>query len=503
MSVTDSITSGKPGFLNNAVAELETIVHQAARDAKPLREFERTVLDYLLALGGRCIDGFIALQGQGDLGPTVNTDDGTLQRSAEPVERRLRTLFGEHRFHAYVYSRGAKRAIELRPIDTRMQLPAGCFSHLFQEFAQVFCVEQAFGPAAEAFDTLFRQKVSVNSLERINQRLGEQAETFVQELPTPPAKDEGELLVMTGDGKGVPMVREHSTPPPAFEKRQHPGNRQMAILAGVYSVDRHPRTATEIVDALFRDAPQQTPPPRPEPVGKVIVGFLTKPDPEALDGALAGDIQAFCWAAEQVRQRQRPGQPLIRLMDGQTSLWDISDICLDDKASPISVLDIIHVAGRVWEAAKIFHGHREHQEAFARDRLERILNGQVGGVIAGLRQQATKHGLSQKDRAAVERICVYFENNRQRMRYDEYLREGYPIATGVIEGACRHLVMDRMCRTGMRWTVPGSQAMLHVRAVYQAGLADKFHAHQAANELRTLHKYRHLLAEYEPPVLCG
>jgi len=190
-------------------------------------------------------------------------------------------------------------------------------------------------------------------------------------------------------------------------------------------------------------------------------------------------------------------------MDGQASLWGVSDVCLDAEVTPVDVLDIIHVAGRVWEAAKIFHGHREHQEAFTRDRLERILEGQVGGVIAGLRQQATKHGLSRKDRAAVERVCVYFENNRGRMRYGEYLRAGYPIATGVIEGACRHLVMDRMCRTGMRWTVPGSQAMLQVRAVYQAGLAEEFYVHQAANELQTLHKYRHLLGSYEPKALCG
>jgi len=79
----------------------------------------------------------------------------------------------------------------------------------------------------------------------------------------------------------------------------------MAILAGVYSVDRHQRTAAEVVEALFREAPGDKPPPRPEPVGKVIVGFLTRPEPEAPGGSMPGDIQAFCWAAEQVRQRRR------------------------------------------------------------------------------------------------------------------------------------------------------------------------------------------------------
>lgn len=501
MSVANPIPAHNPSSLADVVAQLESFVHQAAREGRSLREVERHILDSALDLGHRCVDQFIELQGSGDLGETVTTTEPTvLKRSPEPVERRLRTIFGEHVINAYVYGRGSKRPIDFRPIDARLQLPAECFSHLFQEFAQLFCVEQAFGPAANAFATIFRQKVSVNSLERINQRLGEPAETFLYELPIPPAKDEGELLVLTGDGKGVPMIRAQTDPVPAFEKRQYPGNRKMAILAGVYSVDRHVRTPTEIVAALFRDKAGEPTPKRPVPVGKVIVGCLTRMD----EGQpIAGDIQAFCWAAHQIRQRQQPGQPLLRLMDGQESLWNTSDICLDAAADPIDILDIIHVAGRVWEAAKIFHTHREHQEAFTRDRLERILNGQVGGVISGLRQQATKHALSKNDRAAIERICVYFANNRTRMRYDDYLREGYPIATGVIEGACRHLVMDRMCRTGMRWGVGGSQAMLNVRAVYQAGLAEEFHADRTDREVQKNARYHELLSDYVPFALCG
>ena len=60
------------------------------------------------------------------------------------------------------------------------------------------------------------------------------------------------------------------------------------------------------------------------------------------------------------------------------------------------------------------------------------------------------------------------------MRYDEYLAAGYPIGSGVAEGACRHLVKDRMEQTGMRWTVAGAQAMLHVRALYVNDQWDDF-----------------------------
>ena len=189
-------------------------------------------------------------------------------------------------------------------------------------------------------------------------------------------------------------------------------------------------------------------------------------------------------------------------MDGQASLWNTATICLEDRPT-IDILDIIHVSSYVWSAAKIFHSHREHQEAYAKDGLLRILRGKVGGVISGLRQRATKRGLSKKDRAGIERICGYFEKNRYRMRYHEYLREGYPIATGVIEGACRHLVMDRMCRTGMRWQVVGSQAMLHVRAIHQADQTDAFHDYRARREQTRTRDLRKLLKGYQPFALCG
>jgi hypothetical protein len=74
----------------------------------------------------------------------------------------------------------------------------------------------------------------------------------------------------------------------------------------------------------------------------------------------------------------------------------------------------------------------------------RILKGEVRPVIRGLRRMGTSARLRGKQRKQLDTICAYFEANEARMRYDQYLAEGYPIATGVIEGACRHLVKDRM-----------------------------------------------------------
>lgn len=500
MSVVNPIDLNNPNFLVEQIDQLRELVYSSAREGRSLGAFETDLLKTIVALGSECTNQFLILQGDGDLGESINTDDGVLKRSDEARPRLLRTLFGDHTYFAYVYGRNLNLKIDFRPVDVRMQLPDGKFSPRFEEISQILCCDQSFRSAAETLEAIFGKPISVNSLERINRQCGPLAENFMYELPIPKPEEEGEILVVSGDGKGIPMIRESVDPVPACEKTQYPGNRKMATLATVYTVDPFVRTPQEIVDALFRKKTDTLKVKRPETVGKAVVGYLVRTDEDG--NQMPSDIQAFTWAAEQVARRHREGQPIVRLMDGQASLWETAAICLGERTT-VDILDIIHVSGYVWSAAKIFHTHREHQEAFAYDRLLRILEGGVGGVISGLRQQATKHGLSKKDAASIEKICGYFEKNRYRMRYDEYLKNGYPIATGVIEGACRHLVMDRFCRTGMRWTNAGSQAMLNVRAVHQADLGKEFHAYRADQELYITRNLRVLLKDYKPLTLIA
>ncbi len=507
MTLSKSSAADNPNSLVEAFDQLRLFIARAVKDGLSLKEAEQTILAAVMTIGKSAVSLFLSQQGDGDLGQSIDTAVGPMTRSDTPRERKVRTLFGEHSYSAYVYGRSPDKKIEYRPIDARIELPEGKFSPKFQEIAHMLFSEQAFERAAATMKAIFGSKISVNSLERISQTLGPTADDFLFQVPVPAAKDEGEILVLSADGKGVPMIREAIEKTAAFEKRSYPGNRKMATLATVYSVDHFVRTPEEIVDALFRENQDEPQPKRPEPAGKIVVGHMTWT--EAGETPLSGAALSFAWAKEQITRRRQPGQPLVRLMDGQPSLWEASEVCFEDDdhdqdaMPPIDILDIIHVSSYVWTAAKIFHSHREHQEAFTRDRLMRILRGDVCGVIAGLRQMATKRELSKGERAVIDRVCGYFENNRERMRYASYLRSGYPIATGVIEGACRHLVMDRMCRTGMRWGVTGSQAMLNVRAVYQSELTEAFHNYRADRHREKTAKFRPLLKDYKPHALCG
>jgi hypothetical protein len=89
-----------------------------------------------------------------------------------------------------------------------------------------------------------------------------------------------------------------------------------------------------------------------------------------------------------------------------------------------------------------------------------ILGGRSGIVAAALRRKATRHGLDGDKRARADRAADYLLNKRPHLDYPTALQNGWPIATGIIEGACRHLIKDRMDITGARWRLDGAEAIL-------------------------------------------
>ena len=82
--------------------------------------------------------------------------------------------------------------------------------------------------------------------------------------------------------------------------------------------------------------------------------------------------------------------------------------------------------------------------------------------------------------------------NRKYRKYDEYLRQGLPIASGCVEGACKNLIKDRMERSGMRWSLEGAEAMIQMRSLYLSGDLDDywdFHLEQEARRLYSLPRW--------------
>lgn len=382
-----------------------------------------------------------------------------LLQQVERLPRRLVTVFGELRIRGPVYALRRKQKIQRALVDERLGLPAGEFSYLFEDWAQRMVVKDAFAEAATSLHELLGINVSVRSLEGMNRRMAAEVEAFREQQPAPAGNDEGELLVVLCDATGVPMHRRG-------------GRMQMAYLGASYTVDRFVRTIDQVLDEVLRTECAKH---RPRPQNKRLFGDMTRALPDDPDTEYDGRVGVFSWLSHEVSARSADGsRPVICLMDGEHKLWDRKRELLPQNV--VEVLDLWHVMDRLWETAAALHtSDKAASREFVSARLRQILEGHVGRVIGGLRQTLTKRKLSKAATKTIDSTVTYFSNNRDRMRYDECLREGYPNASGVIEGACRHVVGDRLDRTGSRWTVEGAVSMLATRTTY---LSDDWNEYQ-------------------------
>lgn len=472
-----------------AILEGQTQISELLREAfstghDNLVDVERGLFEGLLRIGRGALEAYVAAHGDGDLGQTVEHEGKVLQRLDARSKRHV-SVFGEITIQRVVYATREGQKHELIPLDAVLGLPEGDFSHLLQSWDQKFCVQNSFDRSRLAIEEILGVGQSVRSLEHMNASMASCAGDFREAQAPPPAEEEGEILVLTADGKGIPMKRESSDPAPSGRrtKGQKANKKRMACVGAVYSINRFRRTARTVVDDVLRNIRSQD---RPIPQHKQVRAELTR---EINGEECNGKDRTIGWLVDQVKARQGVcHKPVVCVMDGERALWKTLERFLK---CVICILDIFHVMERLWEAAHCFcdEGSREAR-ALVTERLERILNGEVGYVVGGLRQMATKRSLKGAKRKRIDTVLTYLDNHRQFMKYDRYLAAGYPIGSGVAEGACRHLVKDRMELTGMRWCTHSAQAMLDLRAIFINGDWNEFQDFRIKQEQRRLYPYR-------------
>jgi hypothetical protein len=489
------------------VARLWRLLQTAAQQGTAAHVVEEQLFRELLALGHQLYGWFLAQQGTGDVGECFTSPEGRpWRRLPERRVRALLTIFGAFTLDRTVYGSRAGQAIEAVPLDARLQLPESKFSHLLQSWDQLVATEQPYGQVSRVMEMILGLSQHVDSLERMSRGLSASAEEFCWSQPAPPVAEEGEILVESADGKGVPI--RHAADAPPIRDHQHrrgpkPDRKRMATVGAVYSVDRFVRTPQQVLEALFHDpqaARRDDLPQRPRPQHNGAYARLDDDPNLPNDEPVQGSIATFGWLDDQVRQRlaTRSGPvEIVCVMDGQESLWNLKQALQDDLPT-VEILDLLHVTSRLWKAARLFHPtDLSAAEAFVQEQAGKILQGRVKSVVHSLRSRATRRGLCAAHHRSLAVICNYFTKNRDRMRYDEYLRYGYPIASGVIEGACRHVVKDRLERTGMSWTTTGAQALLHLRAIAIGRQWETYTQYRIEVETQRLYPYRAQLVALE------
>ncbi len=217
--------------------------------------------------------------------------------------------------------------------------------------------------------------------------------------------------------------------------------------------------------------------------------------PEGATPVRAAD-EIFPWLVAEAQQRDPDQQrPWVVLMDGQPTLWEAIDQVLGNTPR-VEILDLLHATSYLWEAVHLFHpAGSDLATQLMKLLVLGLLSGVGAGLIPWLTDQAESIGLTAAQRERLEQISQYFHHNRERLHYDQHLAAGYPIASGVIEGACRHVIKDRLERTGMHWTVPGAQALLRLRCVALNGDWEVFMNHYIDQESKRLYPHAHLVEQ--------
>jgi hypothetical protein len=299
-------------------------------------------------------------------------------------------------------------------------------------------------------------------------------------------------MVLSADGKGVVMRKEAllEATRRAAERRAHKmrkrlskgekkDRKRMATVAAVYPVAPHFRTPEDIMAELSPVHLVGEEQERPRPQDKrVWASVLKKPERvirEAFEEGLRRDPDRH--------------QTWVALSDGNKQQVKLFKKLAKEYGIQLTVvLDIIHVVQYLWRATTVFNAESTPQaEQWVEQRFVEILRGRASQVAAGIRRSATKRGLKAEQRKAADKCAAYLLKYAKYMRYADYLDQGFPIATGVIEGGCRYLVKDRMDITGARWGLAGAEAVLRLRALRSSRDFDEYWAFHEACEYERNH----------------
>lgn len=423
---------------------------------------ERDLWTFLLQQGRGLMAAFLVQRAEEVAPKHVSLQQSQVLPSHDVVERSYHCVFGKIRFTRRYYYRLGEGAF---PADADLNLPANACSDLLREWQERLGASVPYTEANQILESFLGHPFSNRALQEALVEDAKQVLAFYEQVDPPPPDPQATLLVVQADGKGVPLVKE-SDPITCVRagKGARPGKKE-AIVTSVYTLSPTPRTPESVVASLFHSDKQTTPPPRSGPHAKWLWATLE------------GKSAALRVTAEQVRRRE--GSHIagrIALTDGAEAL---QTRVLSQFPDFTLVLDFIHADEYLWKAANALLGETAPERtAWVEARTLQMLKGQIGAVIADLTTIAARPQTSKTARQTLLGVAAYYQRNQGYMQYDQYLAAGWPIASGVIEGACRHLVKDRCELSGMRWTQVGAEALLRLRSVVENGDWESFHAYR-------------------------
>lgn len=479
----------------DALADLRAWLMAEETLDKPIHHVEHEVCERGREIMRRALQAHLNERGRGDVGRAIlvleeSKNNIVLLSHRRDADRGLHTTFGTVSVQRLAYAYPGEES--LSPVDNVLQLPSRQHSYEVQRHLVRESVKGPYGEAVKTVEEFTGVRVSKRTCEDVVNDAAVDFKSFYKHRTLPPPCETREILVGSVDCKGIPMKQakpEHQIAGAPVERRS--GVKKMATVAAAYTVAPRVRTPEEVTASLFND-PQKL---RPVPtVGEAANGPQQEARPEnkrlwaSLDDGKDVVVEQL---AEELEQRDpEHTKTRVALLDGESALQRRVVKLLPTF---LLILDLLHVLDKLWKAAGILveegKKHKKDREAWVRVRVLSILKGKVSEVVRGIRQSLTKRKLKGKNAKKLKNICNYLYANRNHTRYHEYLAAGLPIASGVIEGACKNLVKARMEGPGMRWCTT-TEAMLQMRALYLSGDFEDYWVYHIQAEQERLHGRR-------------
>ena len=450
--------------------EFEDLLDFVTKDATltQINEMERGIWQKLLQIGYLLLKTYFQTRCEAYGREALRTDEGQKISFVAEKERRFYSIFGVMKIaRPYFYKKGEGG---FSPLDELMGLGGDIYSEMLREMHEELSVHMAYGRAIKFMNRFLHINLSTRVLQQLVKTDAEDVVAFYDKKVAPPVKSEGKILVAQADGKGIPMLIT------ALNGQKHTRKKE-SVVTTLYSIDPNPRSPDEVLATFFDKA---------EPSGKQA---RNRPQNKEVWATLTGKDTAFQRLYWQVEQREGDHfQHRVALCDGDDALQSRLQAHLPRFTL---ILDFIHAHEYLWDAAHaLFSDDDPQRDEWMLKHARQLLASQTKPLIASLEQQAKHPATTPSQQVALTKAANYFTRNTPYIDYKSYLAQGFPIASGVIEGACRHLVKDRMELSGMRWVQPTAESLLQLRAVSENEDWDAYHDFRRKCQQRRLYQPR-------------
>lgn len=473
------------------------IVDALAEQTPDLFEHEQSLCDSLIKLGRELLQGKLDLAAAKEKlnPPQVCVGDRHLTFCRDS-SRIVISLFGAVRVRRLAFYDRAGTRFE-HPLDGKLGLCSDGFSMAARVRVARALLSCSYDEVLDPTFKVLPFTLARRSMQRLVVRTARDFDAFYQRDARPAPNHEGDaaeraLLVLSTDGKGVPMRREGLREQARKESEREdnsphryalsPGKKQtrkrMAQVCAVYDIAPFPRSPEDILREL-RPEDEPLVIERPRPTDKRLWASVRNEASQEIKSMFD----------EALRRDPQRKQRWVALVDGnEFQLEQVRSNAKRLGADVTIVIDLLHVSSYLWAAASALHGASSVEaELWTDTQVLRLLRGDAGKIATNLSRMIRDKKLRGPKRKAVEAASRYLSNHVPWLKYDEALTDGLPIATGVIEGGCRYLVKDRMERTGSRWSLDGAEAMLRLRSIWVSADWNNyvtFHCHREARRAR-------------------